>query len=118
MKKVLASSVILFLIGCASPPSEKIQQTISQNFMGKDLNVVLDGLKTNGYSCFRLKRVENDDRLRAITDGTLKDINFYICSLEDSGIGCVAIAQTNLVSQYDKVIRINGLQEETNCVWN
>ncbi len=116
MRFVLCILVAFALGGCSTPPVSKVQDTINKDYSGKELGEVLSELKSDGYFCYRNKKVESDTRLKAITDGTLDDVEFYVCNLEDSDAFCVVTAGTNVVSQYGKVLRVNGIHQETNCL--
>ncbi|MFW1533266.1 hypothetical protein ACEV8P_07545 [Vibrio parahaemolyticus] len=116
--KIVSFFISLSLIGCSTSPISTVEKTLEKDYAHMDIQSALQDFKANGYFCSRYKKAESDERLKVITDGTLNEVQFYICDIEDSDAMCVSRAGTNLVSQYGVVIRANGIHESKTCLWD
>lgn len=121
MKKIIKAisiiSLILFINGCAKYQTEAIEKVNSQDYNGKDTQKVLSSLKDQGFYCLRYKEYESDKRLMDITDGTLNKVKFHICTLESSDFFCVKRTSTMVMSQYNKILKVNGMNKSKACLW-
>ncbi len=118
-KAVIYSCVFLFLSNCAG--TAKINNVLSnQDFRGQDVKDVLSYMHKEGLYCERNKNLESDVRLKTLTDGTLKDVKFHTCYYQENAqLGmCVKSTYTHIVSQYDKVLKVNGNNSSNACIYD
>lgn len=105
------------LAGCAAPAS-KVRAAVGGNHVGQPISEFLSAMSQKGLFCQRLEKYQSDPRLKAVTDGTLKDVGFYECiASKDRGL-CVDNAGIYVLSQYGKVVRIHGKHESKSCLWD
>lgn len=117
--KIFATLIAsLILASCAVMPTSKMNEIKSANHAGKSTPAFLQEMNDKGLFCQRLQRLESDPRLKSITDGTLNEVQFHECMAESDGFFCIARSGTFIVSQYGKVLGINGTNNSKVCIWH
>lgn len=118
MKHLISLAACILLFGCAVMPTSEISNVTTANHAGKNTDVFLKEMNDKGLFCQRLPKLESDQRLKTVTDGTLNDVQFHECMAESDGFFCIARAGTFIISQYNKVLRLNGLNTSKVCLWD
>lgn len=118
MKRIATVLMMIALSGCAVSATHKLQKATSGTYVGEPIESVISGMTQHGLFCQRRAKLESDPRLKAVTDGTLNEVEFYECiAFKDSGL-CVHNASTYVLSQYGKLVRINGSATSKSCLWD
>ncbi|MGB3211081.1 MAG: hypothetical protein WBB19_10285 [Desulforhopalus sp.] len=108
---------ILLMSGCGISSSIKIANVTGDRYVGRDLAATLSELDQKGIYCSRSSREESDERLKALTDGSLDEVRFYQCITESDSIVGVSRNVTYMVAQHGKVLRINGNVPASSYIW-
>ena len=110
-------SLVLFINCCATYQTETAKKINSKNYKGIETSIVISDIENKQFNCLRHKNLESDKRLKQLTDGTLEDVMFHVCTIESSSFFCVKRTSTMVVSQYNKVIKVNGMSKSKSCLW-
>jgi len=118
MKKIcLVLSLPFLLFGCGMATSARISAITGDRYVSQDLEAVLADIERQDIHCVRSTREETDERLKALTDGTLQEVRFYHCCTESDSLAGVSRRMTFLVAQYGKVLRVHGNVDASSYVW-
>lgn len=119
--RLLSMCAVLAMAACVSTSQYQVQQVAKTDFKGRALAEVLSELKSHGISCLLSERYSKDDRLKPLTDGSLKDVQLYDCMKEDNSLlgMCLNRAQIVLLAQHDKVIKlVANSQQQKACLYD
>lgn len=116
MLRILIISIVILISGCSIAPTSQVNTLINMDYAGKDTDFILNEARAKGLICQRLGSYETDERLKPLTDGTLKEIEINDCFAESSGTFCVKRASSYVLSQYGKVLIIRGPEVLKRCV--
>lgn len=118
MKRFALGLVIAALLsGCSIATSSKIASITGNKYVDKDLKETLTDLDNKGFYCHRSTTEESDERLKELTDGTLNEVQFYYCYAEMDNFMGVTRSLTFMLSQYNKIIKINGNVPASTYLW-
>ncbi|WP_148896935.1 hypothetical protein [Geothermobacter ehrlichii] len=97
--------------------ASRIASVTGDRYVGANLEQTLEDLERQDIHCQRGNQYEKDERLKALTDGTLNDVRFFICFTESSSLVGVSRNMTYIVAQYGKVLRIRGNDRANSYLW-